>query len=301
MMAMAGMPETVRKFAFCQEYFICLMHRGFFTWSGLNLSYLEAGDQNSPKLLIAHANGYAAGCYDYLIPELAGQYHVCALDFAGHGASQGTLDFSSWNFFRDQILAFIDHMGWENCTAIGHSLGAGSLLRAAIEDSGRFTQIIAFDPVMLGFLSIAYVKLFGNPMARTALNRRSRFKNKAQALKIFERHPANRSWEKDSIRAYVEYCIRSVDGAAELCCDPKIESRIFSQTEYAHLFRLGRIHSETHLVLPPRSNVCPTWVARRVTKGHPHSGMERIAGTGHLLPFENRKLTLDIVKKHLQL
>jgi pimeloyl-ACP methyl ester carboxylesterase len=152
---------------------------------------------------------------------------------------------------------------------------------------------------MLGFLSIAYVKLLGNPMARVALGRRVSFKNKEQALKIFDRHPANKSWDREAVKSYVEYCIREKDGAAGLCCDPRVESRIFSQTEFAHLFKLGRIRSEVQLVLPPRSNVCAPWVARRVTRNHPRSRVERIPGSGHLLPFENRALTLALIKKHL--
>lgn len=184
------------------------MRRAYFDFHGLRLSYLEAGEMHDRKLFIAHANGYAAGCYDYLIEALSADFHVCALDFAGHGASEGTLAFDSWDFFRDQITAFFAHKNWKHCIAIGHSLGGGSLLRAAIENSEQFEKVIAFDPVMLSFPAVIYVKLFGNPMARVALARRADFKNKEQALKIFSRHPANRNWEKGSVRAYVEYCIR---------------------------------------------------------------------------------------------
>lgn len=275
------------------------MRRASFDFRGLSLSYLEAGETNKRKLLIAHANGYAGGCYDYIIAALQADYHVCALDFAGHGESQGTLDFSSWNFFCDQILAFLDHKDWPACAAIGHSVGGGSLLRTAIKHSNRFSKIIAFDPVMLGFLAISYVKLFGNPMARTARGRRRVFKDKAQALKIFDRHPANRSWQRESVRAYVEYCIREKEGGAELCCDPQIESRIFSLVEYGHLFGIGKISAETHLVFPPHSNVCPAWIAGRIAARHPQSTTEHVAASGHLLPFENRAATVEIIKKHL--
>lgn len=276
------------------------MHRAYFDFHGLRLSYLEAGEKHNRKLFIAHANGYAAGCYDYLIKALSADFHVCALDFAGHGESQATLAFDSWDFFRDQITAFFAYKNWKHCIAIGHSLGGGSLLRAAIENSEQFEKIIAFDPVMLSFPAVIYVKLFGNPMARVALGRRADFKNKEQALKIFSRHPANRNWEKDSVRAYVEYCIRETrDGDAELCCDPAMESRIFSQAGWRHLLQLGRIRCEVQLILPGHSNVCPPRIATRVTAKHPRSAIERVAEAGHLLPFENRGLTLSLVKKHL--
>lgn len=275
------------------------MRRAYFDFHGLRLSYLEAGEENTRKILIAHANGYAAGCYDFIIAALSADYHVCALDFAGHGESESTLDFHSWNFFRDQILALMNHKGWSACSAIGHSLGGGSLLRAAIENSAAFEKIIAFDPVMLGFLPILYVKLFGNPMARTASGRRATFKNKEQALKIFDRHPANKSWERPAVQAYVGYCIREDRDGARLCCDPRVEARIFSQTEFGHLFRLGRIRCETHLVLPAHSNVCAAWVARRIAAQSTASTVVHVPQAGHLLPFENRGETLAQIKKHL--
>ncbi len=275
------------------------MRRSFFTYSGLRLSYIEAGRDSSPKLFIAHANGYAAGMYDYLIEALSDRFHVCALDFAGHGESQSTLNFKSWNFFSDQILAFLDHKGWQKASAIGHSLGGGSLVRAAIQDPDRFDKLVLFDPVVLGFLAITYVKLFGNPMAQTALARREDFKNKEQALKIFMRHPANRTWQREAVKAYVDYCIKEDAEGAILCCLPEVEAQIFSQTNYGHLFKLGRIRAETHFVLPPRSNVCPTRVARRIVRNHEKSSLLRLPGTGHLLPFENRTLTLQTVERLL--
>lgn len=275
------------------------MQRRFFEFQGLRLSYLEAGGQNTAKLLIAHANGYAAGCYDYLITALSERYHVCALDFAGHGESQSTLGFSNWNFFSGQLLALVDQLGWQRCSAIGHSLGGGSLLRAAEVDCRRFEKLVVFDPVMLSFLMILYVKLFGNPMAKVARTRRATFSSKEQALKIFSRHPANRSWEREAVAAYVEYCIRATGQGAELCCAPAVEAQIFSQTEFAHLFRLGRIGCETHIVLPPKSNVCADWVARKIVRNHKKSGIHRIPDSGHLLPFENRTLALEIINQHL--
>lgn len=275
------------------------MDRKFFIFQNLRLSYLEVNPTAPQKILIAHANGYAAGMYDYLIAALGKSHHVCALDFAGHGASETTLEFSSWNFFRDQLLALLDHLGWRTCSAIGHSLGGGGLLRAAELHSERFEKIVAFDPVMLNLVSTTYVKFWKNPMARTALHRRAEFKNKEQALKIFSRHPANRAWQRESVEAFVKYCIRETPNGAELCCAPALEAKIFSLAEFAHLFALRKITCATHLVLPVRSHVCPPRVAGKIVANNSQSAIERLPGTGHLLPFENHALTLEVTMREL--
>lgn len=275
-----------------------MVSRRYFSFRGLKLSYLEVNPKAKQKLLIAHANGYAAGMYTYLLKALGRRYHACALDFAGHGSSEGTLDFSSWNFFRDQILAFVEHKGWSKLTAIGHSLGGGSLLRAAQLNATIFDRIIAFDPVILNFAAVTYVKLFGNPLARAALTRRASFTSKEQALKIFLRHPSSRHWQRESIEAYAEYCIRETPGGARLCCDPQLEAKIFSQADYHHLFHLRRITCPVHFILPPKSRVCPLRMARRIARHHPNSSIDIVPASGHLLPFENHALALSLVRQY---
>ncbi|MBV6492422.1 MAG: putative aminoacrylate hydrolase RutD [Turneriella sp.] len=273
------------------------MKRRFFQFQNLQLSYLEAGEQHPQKVLIAHANGYAAGMYGYIVEALKDNYHVCAIDFAGHGESQASLDFNSWNFFRDQVVSLIEHKKWKSCIGIGHSLGGGSILRAAIDAPSRFTKIIGFDPVVLSYLVVVYIRLFGNNMAKTARNRRAVFKSKEQAYKIFERHPANKSWQKESVRAYVDYCIEETSEGARLKCSREVEAQIFSLNEWAHLRKLHQITCEVHLVLPEKSHVCPHTSARRITKGNPLSTVEHVPHYGHLLPFENHALVLELLKK----
>ncbi len=269
------------------------MQRKYFDFRGLKLAYIEVNPTSPQKILITHANGYAAGMYDYLIEALGAKHHVCALDFSGHGESESTLDFTSWHFFSDQIFALLDHLHWGSATGIGHSLGGGSLIRAAEHDATRFEKLILLDPVILNTLIVTYIKLFGNSMATTARNRRAHFKNKEQALKIFSRHPANRTWQKESVEAYVHYAIRENEGGAELCCNPPLEAKIFSMTEYSHLFRLRQVVCETHFMLPEKSRVCPQGIAQKIIRNNAKSAIHRLPKVGHLLPFENHALVLE--------
>ena len=54
---------------------------------GLNIAYREAGDPQSPKLVLLH--GFPASSHQYrdLIPALATQFHVIAPDYQGFGNS----------------------------------------------------------------------------------------------------------------------------------------------------------------------------------------------------------------------
>src|SRR5664279_1653690 len=54
---------------------------------GLNIFYREAGKLGNPKLVLLH--GFPASSHQYrnLIPALADQFHVIAMDYPGFGNS----------------------------------------------------------------------------------------------------------------------------------------------------------------------------------------------------------------------
>ena len=54
---------------------------------GLNIAYREAGDVNSPKLVLLHGFPSSSHQYRNLIPALAVKFHVIAPDYPGFGES----------------------------------------------------------------------------------------------------------------------------------------------------------------------------------------------------------------------
>lgn len=69
---------------------------------GLNIAYREAGDPNSPKLVLLH--GFPASSHQYrdLIRALADRFHVIAPDYPGFGLSD-IPDPATWAYTFDHI------------------------------------------------------------------------------------------------------------------------------------------------------------------------------------------------------
>lgn len=69
---------------------------------GLNIAYREAGDPNSPKLVLLH--GFPASSHQYrdLIRALADRFHVIAPDYPGFGLSD-IPDPAKWAYTFDHI------------------------------------------------------------------------------------------------------------------------------------------------------------------------------------------------------
>lgn len=82
---------------------------------GLNIAYREAGDPNSPKLVLLH--GFPASSHQYrdLIRALADRFHVIAPDYPGFGLSD-VPDPAKWAYTFDHIAdvtgTFLERKGF---------------------------------------------------------------------------------------------------------------------------------------------------------------------------------------------
>jgi len=74
---------------------------------GLNVFYREAGDPESPKLLLL--GGFPSSSHQFrnLIPALASRFHVISLDYPGFGNTDMP-DPATWNYTFDHLAAIVD-------------------------------------------------------------------------------------------------------------------------------------------------------------------------------------------------
>ena len=74
---------------------------------GLNIAYREAGDPESPKLVLLH--GFPASSHQYrdLVRALADRFHVIAPDYPGFGLSD-VPDPAEWPYTFDRIAGVVE-------------------------------------------------------------------------------------------------------------------------------------------------------------------------------------------------
>ena len=256
---------------------------------GLTLSYLFSETSHKENLILAHANGFSAGCYQEHLSKLAKVYNVAGLDFSGHGQSEGSLAFNSWNFFRDQIEALQYHLTWQSCYLVGHSLGGACSVRLAIKNPDSIIKVVAWDPVLLSPLMIILGKVITIPLARQAGARRVNFKSKELLAKLLRRHSGFKCWSESVFQDYLVHCYRqNSDGSLDLRCSPEIESRIFSITELIPYLKLARHKCPVFVIKPPISEVCPKRATSKLLKGNIISAVsEDKKHFTHFFPFEH--------------
>jgi pimeloyl-ACP methyl ester carboxylesterase len=114
---------------------------------GRTVAYRQAGGGNAPALLLVH--GWTGGSDDFtgVLPALAEDRRVVALDLPGHGGSQGTDRPEDYTVDRvaGWVLRAADALDLGECHLLGHSLGGLVVQRVAAAASQRLASLVLMD------------------------------------------------------------------------------------------------------------------------------------------------------------
>jgi pimeloyl-ACP methyl ester carboxylesterase len=99
--------------------------------NGISL-YYEIHGIGEPLVLL-HGGVGALEMFGEVLPMLAENYQVIAVDLQAHGRTADIDRPLSYEFMADDIAALIQHLGFEKADVMGYSLGGGVALRTAIQ------------------------------------------------------------------------------------------------------------------------------------------------------------------------
>ncbi len=100
------------------------------TVNGVRLRYVDWGEAGRPPLVLLHGFSAHARYWDGFAAKMRGDFHVYALDQRGHGDSDWAEDYGP-AMMPAYLSAFVDQLGLEHFTLVGHSMGGGGTLEAA--------------------------------------------------------------------------------------------------------------------------------------------------------------------------
>lgn len=131
----------------------------------LELAYTDAGE-GEPVVLL-HGIPTWSFLYHDVIPLLEPHCRVLAPDFLGHGYSDRRDRFDrSLRAQTEAIMRFLDEVGIERATFVGHDTGGGVSLIAAIEHPERVQRLVLANIVAYDSWPIDDMIALGNPQWR---------------------------------------------------------------------------------------------------------------------------------------
>lgn len=196
-----------------------------------NLCYFEWGNPGDQTILMLHATGFHARCWDKTIAALPSGYHIIAVDQRGHGRSGKPDSLADWSFMGRDVGALVTELGLQNIVGVGHSMGAHVMVQVADVMPERFARLVLLDP------TITEPEAYQNPPQLTDLDpsqnpvsrRRNSWDSSDAMYDAFkDRHPFN-LWRPDVLMDYCQHGLLPVDDGEGfvLACPPHLEASVY--------------------------------------------------------------------------
>ena len=114
--------------------------------NGINLHYLDWGNEGKPKILLLHGLRGHCHSWDDVSAEFCKDYHILALDQRGRGESDWAPggDYSSQSFVAD-LEGFCEAVGFDKFTLIGHSMGGRNSMAFAGNNADKLENLVIVD------------------------------------------------------------------------------------------------------------------------------------------------------------
>lgn len=110
--------------------------------TGVDLHYVEQGRQDGPVVVFLHGYTDSHHTWDLNLPHLPRRFHAYALDQRGHGDSSRPACCYTQSDFAADVVAFLDAMGVQRATLVGHSMGSFIAQQTALEYPARVEALV---------------------------------------------------------------------------------------------------------------------------------------------------------------
>lgn len=265
------------------------------------------GDPASPPLLISHATGFHAHCYEPVASRLADHFRVYGLDYRGHGQTAAPDGWQvDWGRFGDDALAAARAVAPDGgLVGVGHSMGGAALLMAAHRDPTRFDRLVLFEPIAIPETA-PRVPMDEHPIVVGARRRRRVFDSYDDAIENFRDKLPLSVMTPAVLRAYVEHGFRplvAADGepaGVELICSADIEAGIFTASRDNGVWELlPEITTPTTVVTGYIDEQQPSGRCADIAARLPSSRYLFLPYQSHLGPFSHPEELADLVLAEL--
>jgi pimeloyl-ACP methyl ester carboxylesterase len=209
----------------------------------VDLTWFEWGQPGDPQVLLVHATGFHARCWDRTVAALPEGYHAIAVDMRGHGRSDKRAPYN-WTTFGRDLEALVRGLGIRDAIGVGHSMGGHCVTQVAARVPGTFRRLLLVDPVIMGPEAYASARHqgFSGPEEHPVARRRDQWASWNEMFDRFQdRLPFSR-WRREVLEDYCRYGVLP-DPAGDgwrLACPGVVEASIY----------MGSSETDIHALIP---------------------------------------------------
>lgn len=110
--------------------------------TGVSLSYLAQGNPHGKPVIFLHGYTDSHRSFDLNLPRFPRAFRSYALDLRGHGDSDKPACCYEQSDFAADVVAFMDALGLESASLVGHSMGSFVAQRVAVDYPERVDALV---------------------------------------------------------------------------------------------------------------------------------------------------------------
>jgi pimeloyl-ACP methyl ester carboxylesterase len=268
--------------------------------------YITFGNSEKTPTLLLHANAYNPYMYEELI-DLLGLDYVIAPKHRPLW-DNNVQHLKDWSIFMEDLVAFMDQHNLKNINAIGHSLGAVSILKASVLRPDLFNKILLIDPVLLPEERVRWVRYLPyklkvrlRPIIKIASLRRNHWPTRKEAHTHLGSKSVFKRLKPSIFQTFIEKGIVHdyTKGGFTLAFPREWEAMIYASPENIWKF-IFHSKSDIAIIKAEHSDVINDETWKRLEKLPSNFRRFEMKDVAHLIPFEKPdKLVELIVKEHL--
>jgi pimeloyl-ACP methyl ester carboxylesterase len=271
---------------------------------GVDVAVHDLGG-TGPTLLLSHATGFHAYCYEPMAQLLADRFHSIALDYRGHGDTglPGDPDayVADWQRYGDDAQAVATQLRDDAggpIVAFGHSMGGACLLMAAHRDPTLFDRLVLFEPIVFPPPDPDQ-PASDNLLAVGARRRRASFPSFEAAIANYAAKPPLAAFTPEALEAYVRHGFAAgEDGQVHLRCLPSTEAATFEMGGSHNTWDvLGQITVPVLVVAGRLAERQPSAFARRVADQLASGTYLQLDELDHFGPMTHPDVVADLVSE----
>lgn len=245
-----------------------------------------------------HANGYPPEAYQPLIDLLLPAWHVIALHLRPLWVNAQPADLLDWAPLAGDLDQFIGALRAAPLVGVGHSIGATTTLRLAIQRPERFRALVLLDPVLFPPWMIGLWKTIHrlglsarlHPLAPAAQRRRRVFASQQVMFENYRTKPVFARLDDTALWAYVRaIAAPRPDGQVGLRYTPEWEAHIYQTISLADApiwQRLPELRLPVLLLRGAHTDTFWQQTADLFKRRLPAAAVLTLPDSGHLLPLE---------------
>lgn len=240
------------------------------------IAFSTFGDENERAIVFIHGFPFDRTTWSEQAALLEKDHFVITFDMRGHGETDAGSGQYLVEFYVDDLISLLDHLGLERVCVCGLSMGGYTALRAIERDPSRFSGLILCDTKSTTDTNAA--RLNRANQIRTILDGNKRQFADAQVKALF----APSSLEKN--KEAVERIRKMIETTKDVAL---IGTLIALAARTDTTDSLSRIQVPTMIIVGDEDKVTPPSEAEAMHSKIKGSTLVRIHGAGHLSNMEN--------------